>query len=316
MALNFQQRGSVLARRALLAALLVASVAMVAVYSREGEGGPLHAVQGAVSGAVAQVGFAGAAAGAAGESAAAGVGDLVADEGTLSGLREYNAELVEQYSQMEEYRQENERLRALLDLKDAYDVEGVGARVIGRSSEAWNQTVTIDKGTADGVDTGLTVTAASGVVGQVVSPVSEHTATVRLLTDPQSGAAAMVQSSRAEGIVRGSLEGLLYLEYLDADAQVAVGDVVVTSGMGGSYAKGLLVGTVVKVDAQQGDSSRRAVVAPNDTASLLEEVLVVSGGATGGSPEGLSDEDAAASSGGLDDSAGQGEDGAQGGDAS
>ena len=270
-------------RRVLLVAFLVASVALVTVYSREGEDGPLHAVQDAMSGAVAPLKFVGAAAGSAADSAAEAVGNVTADESTLSGLREYNAELVEQFTRMEEYRQENERLRALLDLKDSSDVDGVGARIIGRSAEAYSQTVTIDKGSADGVDTGLTVMAASGVVGQVVSPVSEHTATVRLLTDPASGAAALVQTNRAEGIVRGSLEGLLYLENLEADAVVNPGDVVVTSGKGGSYTKGLVIGTVVKVDSQQGDVSRRVVVAPNDTASALEEVLVVFGVASEGS---------------------------------
>ena len=176
---------------------------------------------------------------------------------------------------MEEYKQEAQRLQKLLDLKDTYQIEGTGARVIGRSSEAWSQTVIINKGSDDGVSTGQTVMGTSGVVGQIVST-SSHTATVRLLTDPQSGAAAMVQSSRAEGILRGSLVGLLYLEDLDADAEVNVGDVVVTSGLGGSYARGLIIGTVVKVDAQQGDTSRRAVVSPNDAISTLEDVLVVS----------------------------------------
>ena len=87
----------------------------------------------------------------------------------------------------------------------------------------------------------------------------------------------MVQSSRAEGIVRGSLEGLLYLEDLDADAVVNPGDVVVTSGLGGSYTRGLIIGRVVKVDASQGDATRRVVVSPNDTTGTLEEVLVVFG---------------------------------------
>lgn len=84
----------------------------------------------------------------------------------------------------------------------------------------------------------------------------EHTAEVRLLTDPDSGAAARVESSRAEGVVRGSLEGLLYLENLDADAVVNPGDVnLVTSGLGGSYAPGLIISTVVKVDTRQGEST-------------------------------------------------------------
>ena len=133
----------------------------------------------------------------------------------------------------------------------------------------------------------------SGVVGQVVSA-STNTATVRLLTDPQSGAAAMVQSSRAEGILRGSLVGLLYLEDLDADAEVAAGDVVVTSGLGGSYARGLIIGTVVKVDSSQGDSSRRVVVSPNDSISTLEDVLVVS--SVGSDDESDEDEDDSSSS--------------------
>ena len=262
-------------RRVLLIGLIVASVVMMTVYGREGETGPLHTLQSAVSGAVSPLRIVGGSI----ESATSTVGDTVdnitADQSTLSGLREYNEQLVQQYSQMEEYKQEAQRLQKLLDLKDTYQIEGTGARVIGRSSEAWSQTVIINKGSDDGVSTGQTVMGTSGVVGQIVST-SSHTATVRLLTDPQSGAAAMVQSSRAEGILRGSLVGLLYLEDLDADAEVNVGDVVVTSGLGGSYARGLIIGTVVKVDAQQGDTSRRAVISPNDAISTLEDVLVVS----------------------------------------
>ena len=262
-------------RRVLLIGLIVASVVMMTVYGREGETGPLHTLQSAVSGAVSPLRIVGGSI----ESATSTVGDTVdnitADQSTLSGLREYNEQLVQQYSQIEEYKQEAQRLQKLLDLKDTYQIEGTGARVIGRSSEAWSQTVIINKGSDDGVSTGQTVMGTSGVVGQIVST-SSHTATVRLLTDPQSGAAAMVQSSRAEGILRGSLVGLLYLEDLDADAEVNVGDVVVTSGLGGSYARGLIIGTVVKVDAQQGDTSRRAVVSPNDAISTLEDVLVIS----------------------------------------
>ena len=191
-------------------------------------------------------------------------------------MRERNAERRELLAQADEYKQEAQRLQQLLKLKDEYDIEGVGARVIGNPDQAWDQSVTIDKGSADGVQTGLTVMGTSGVIGQVFE-VSEHTSRVRLLTDSNSGAAAMVQSSRAEGIVRGSLEGLLYLEDLDADAVVNPGDVVVTSGLGGSYTRGLIIGRVVKVDASQGDATRRVVVSPNDTTGTLEEVLVVFG---------------------------------------
>ena len=279
-------------RRALLIGLIAASIIMVTAYSREGSTGPLHTLQSAVSGAVSPLRIVGGSV----EAATSTVGDtmenITADQNTLPGLREYNRQLEQQYAQKEE---EAQRLQKLLDLKDNYQIDGTGARVIGRSSEAWSQTVIINKGTNEGISTGQTVIGTSGVVGQVVSA-SGSTATVRLLTDPQSGAAAMVQSSRAEGILRGSLIGLLYLEDLDADAEVNVGDVIVTSGLGGSYARGLIIGTVVKVDAQQGDTSRRIVVSPNDSIDTLEDVLVVSS-------VGASDDDDSDSSGSSSSSA-------------
>lgn len=275
MALNFQQQGSALLRRGLFIGLIAISVVMVTAYGKEDSTGPLHSLQAGVSSMVSPLRIVGGSVESATTSISEGFENVTADESTLSGLREYNQQLIQQYSQMEEYKQEAERLQKLLDLKDTYQIEGTGARVIGRSSEAWSQTVTINKGSDDGISSGQTVLGTTGVVGQVVSAAS-HTATVRLLTDPSSGAAAMIQSSRAEGIVRGSLVGLLYMEDLDADAEVQVGDIVVTSGLGGSYARGLIIGTVVKIDTQQGDASRRVVVSTNDSITTLEDVLVVS----------------------------------------
>lgn len=275
MALNFQQRNPASMSRVLLIALLIVSVVMMVVYSREGEDGALHSMQASVSGVLSPVGMAGAALSAGTDSLGSAFSDATADESTLSGLREYNEQLISEHAQLEEYKQENERLQSLLNLKDKYNLSGTGARVIGRSTQAWSQTVTIDKGTSSGVDSGLTVMGTSGVVGQVVSATSTN-ATVRLLTDPQSGAAAMVQRSRAEGIVRGSLSGILYLEDFDADADIQAGDVIITSGLGGSYTSGLIIGTVVSIEDTQGDSSRRAVISANSEVSALEEVFVVS----------------------------------------
>ena len=295
MALNFKDNEKVPAGRVLLVVLLALSLVLVTAYSREGEDGILHSVQSAVHSTIAPLKLVGASAGAAAGELGDAVEDLTATPETLNALKEQNAALIEMIAQSEEYRQEAERLQALLDLKDAYDIEGVSARVIGRSTDAWNQTVTIDVGTDDGVETGLTVMGAYGVIGQVVSA-SPSSATVRLITDPQSGAAAMLQVTRAEGVVRGSLDGLLYLENVEADVQVAVGDIVLTSGLGGSYTRGLLIGLVVSVEGNQGDSSRRIVVSPNETASNLEEVIVVfSAKAAGVSPsaaQGAADADA------------------------
>ena len=202
MALNFQQSGSASAKRVLLVALLVVSLALATLYAREGEGGPLHAVQGAVAVAVGPFKLVGAAADAGVSSAGEGIENLTADESTLSGLRESNEELRRRLAEADEYKQEAERLEGLLDLKQSYDIDGVAARVVGKSVEAYNQTVTLDVGRDDGVESGMTVMGATGVVGQVRST-DARTCEVRLLTDQNSGAAAIIQSNRGEGIVRG-----------------------------------------------------------------------------------------------------------------
>lgn len=175
---------------------------------------------------------------------------------------------------MDEYRQEVDRLRGLLDMKQVSAVTGPIAHVIGRSTNAWDQSVTIDLGSEDGVVSGMTVMSSTGVIGQV-SRASEHTSTVRLLTDPNSGAAVMVQSSRANGIVRGSLNGLLYLEDIDEDKLPVEGDVILTSGLGGSYERGLIVGAVASVGDSASSTSGRIIINPNASAEMLEEVIVV-----------------------------------------
>ena len=274
MAFGTHNTGRAPSGRVLLVILLVISIALVTVYSREGQDGVLHSVQSTVRGLADPFRQAGANVGAALDDATENVENATADEETLAELRRENERLREENAQLEEYRQEVERLSGLLKLQETYSIDGVSARVIGRSTEAWNQTVTIDVGEEDGVDTGLTVMGYAGVVGQVIDTTASS-ATVRLLTDPQSGAAAIIQTNRAEGVVRGSLDGLLYLENVDADVQVVPGDYVLTSGLGGSYARGLLIGMIVKVEGAQGDAARRIVVSPNSGAQVLEEVIVV-----------------------------------------
>lgn len=274
MALNFQNHNPAPISRVALVVILVLAVACVGVYAAEGPSGPLHQVQRAIEGAVAPVQQASAPLGAAADDAAAAVDEGGASEETLAALREENARLAQLAVQAEEYRLAAQRLEALLGMHDVYDIEGPVGRVIGRSTDAWNQDITLDVGANQGVETGLTVMGATGVVGQVIS-VSPNSCRVRLLSDPQSGAAAMVQSNRAEGIVRGSLDGLLYLENIGADVNIQVGDVVLTSGLGGSYTPGLMIGTVARVEGSAGNDSRRIVVAPNGSVSLLEEVTVV-----------------------------------------
>ena len=269
-----QSNGSSVARRVLFVVLIVAALAMLVVYANEGEKGPLHSAQSSVMGATGQIGSFGTGIGVAAESAGTAAANATADPTTLEGLRQQNEELRQLLADAEEYRQEVDRLRGLLDMKQVSAVTGPVGHVIGRSTSAWDQSITIDLGSEDGVVSGMTVMGSTGVIGQV-SRAAEQTSTVRLLTDPNSGAAVMVQSSRANGIVRGSLNGLLYLEDVDEDHLPVVGDVILTSGLGGSYERGLIVGAVVSVGDSTSNAVSTIVVNPNDSAEMLEEVIVV-----------------------------------------
>lgn len=269
-----QQSGSRATRRILFVVLLVTSLVLATVYAREGQEGPLHTAQNAVMDLTGQAGGLTAGIGATTEAVGDAMSDAVANPNTLSGLREQNEELRQLLSNAEEYRQEAERLEELLDMKRVSGVTGPVAHIIGRSTNAWDQSITIDMGAEENVRSGMTIMGATGVIGQV-SRTTEHTSIVRLLTDPDSGAAVMIQSSRENGIVRGSINGMLFLEDLDEDVIPAVGDVIVTSGLGGSYERGLIVGAVASVNKTANNPEGTIVVNPNDSASVLEEVIVV-----------------------------------------
>ncbi len=280
MALNFQNKGNLRISRIIAIVLVVVSILLLTLFATEGPTGPLHSLQNKFQAISAPFKLVGAASGSLVDSATEAAGNARASEETLSALKQQNEEMTELVAKAEEYRLEAKRLQDLLNLKDAYEIEGVSGRVIGRSLDAWSQTITIDVGTDVGVHPGLTVLGPSGVIGQVISA-SGGSAEVRLITDPQSGVAAMIQSSRAEGVLRGSLNGVLHLENVDDDVEVNVGDVVMTSGLGGSYTKGLLLGTVVRVEGNARDATRDIIVSQNERISALEEVIVVFSAAKG-----------------------------------
>ena len=152
MPLNMQQTGSPIARRVLLVVLLVVSIVLVTLYGREAEDGPIHNVQNAVMNVTNRAGGATAGIGTVGEAASGALADATANPSTLTGLREQNEQLRLLLSNAEEYRQEAERLQGLLDMKNISGVTGPVAHIIGRSTNAWDQSITIDRGTDDMVD--------------------------------------------------------------------------------------------------------------------------------------------------------------------
>ncbi|GAB4291645.1 MAG: rod shape-determining protein MreC [Coriobacteriia bacterium] len=260
----------------LLIGLVVVSLILVTVYYRESDSGPLHRLRGgvlAVSAPLARLGDAIASPFEAAGDWVAGIG-VRRDE--LDSLSEQNAELRARLAELEEARQENERLRELVEFAEERQLTKLGARVIGKPATPWEGALLIDRGSADGVEPGMPVLAAQGLVGQVYE-VSERVAKVRLLTDQRSGVAAMVQSSRVPGVVQGSVEGALTLEFVAADAAPVVGDVVITSGLGGVYPKGLVIGDVTGVAERRGELFPRIDVASRIEIDRLEEVLILLG---------------------------------------
>lgn len=271
-----QKKNRILAGNMLVAVLLVVSVALGVVYTKEGEEGPLHTAQNAVGMIASPLQFVGSGVAYATDNAGDAVENATAEEADIVALKEENAQLRAQLAQMEEYRLEAQRLQGLLKLSDRYELEGVTGSVIGRSADAWNRVITVNVGSKAGVEPGLPVIGSTGVVGQVIK-VTPMTCKVRLLSDSRSGVSVLIQSSREEGVVKGSVEGLLYLENVDPSADVQVGDSLVASGLGGTYYRGLAIGTVVNVINAAGTSDRTIVVSPFSEADPLEEVTVVTG---------------------------------------
>lgn len=266
------------ARPGWLLVLVALSIVAMTVWFREGDGGPLRQTKRVVAGVVAPVSAAGEFSTRPVRGFIVWVTDLGVSRSQLEQLRDQNLELRARIVELEEAGLENARLTALLDVARTEEIEAVGARVIGRPSSAWEGVITINRGSEDGVSEGQPVIGPFGLLGQTVE-VSARSSKVRLITDQRSGVAAMVQRTRAEGIIRGSVEGRITLDFLPADTELKPGDVVITSGMGGVYPKGLIVGEIAEVPPGSSAVLKSARVVPAGDPAVLEEVLVLVGGA-------------------------------------
>ncbi len=258
----------------ILVVLVAVSLVMVTLYFREGSTGPVHLLRSAAQVVSTPFTLLGAQIVRPFEALGNAIDNLTARPQTLDELEARNAELENQLVQLSEYQLENARLESMLQLVSAYGMSGEAARVIGYSTDDWSDTITIDKGSASGVKVDMPVTNGSGVLGQVVS-VSAASSIVRLITDPQQGVSAMLQTSRATGILTGSVDGTLRLQYVDSSVEVGVGDAVITSGLGGVYPKGLLLGVVTSVTTNPSDLYHEITVDPSAVTGNYEEVFVV-----------------------------------------
>lgn len=168
----------------------------------------------------------------------------------------------------------NSRLRNLLDFQKNITELAVAAEVIGKDPSAWFKTVIIDKGQDDGLTKGLPVVMPQGIVGQVVE-VANHYSKVMLILDRNSAVDALVQRTRARGVVKGESTDQIRLDYVLRKKDVQVGDIVVSSGLDGIYPKGLRIGLVSEVIEHEADIFHEVFITPYVDFEKLEEVLVV-----------------------------------------
>jgi len=189
-------------------------------------------------------------------------------------LRDRLAALDQQATQLEELEQTNRRLESLLQFRTELRGEAYGARVIGRDPLLGSRTITVDRGRRDGIRKGMAVLSPQGVVGQIIE-VGWTASRALVLTDHNSGIDALVQRTRARGIVQGSMGDGCHMKYLRQGEDVAVGDRVVTSGMDGIFPKGILIGEVTEVSRRNRGLLQVATLSPSAPLDRIEEVLVV-----------------------------------------
>jgi rod shape-determining protein MreC len=177
-------------------------------------------------------------------------------------------------SRQRELELSNIRLRKLLAFKSAIAGHSIAAEVVGKDPSSWYQAVVINKGSKDGVEKGMPVVVPEGIAGQVTT-VSSHYAKVILIIDRNSAVDAMVQDSRARGIIQGESSNRCVFKYVLRKDEVAVGEKIVASGLDGVFPKGLHIGKVTGVVRRVAGIFQEVTVTPYIDFEKLEEVLVL-----------------------------------------
>ncbi len=196
-------------------------------------------------------------------------------------LRRQNTRLLQQLDQtsvsaiqLAELRAENARLKTLLQFKQSTYPQAMMARVIGYDPSGWTQSLLIDKGASDGVLVNQAVISAHGIVGRIAQ-VTAYSSKVLLLLDNHIRIGAMLENTRDVGIVEGHEHVSCRMLYLPKDTAIALGQKVLTSGLGGIFPKAILIGKITAVGLDELGLYQYAEVQPSVDIAKLEEVLIL-----------------------------------------
>jgi rod shape-determining protein MreC len=189
-------------------------------------------------------------------------------------LSQENRKLQNEIANFQEMVRENERLRHIVDFGLAIPGRKVVAQVIAQDVSAEFRVIRLAKGQRHGIERGMAVVTPEGIVGRVLRVTAEY-ADVLTLLDSSSAVDALVQRSRARGVIEGMTESTLLFKYLRRTDDIEIGDMVVSSGVGGLFPKGLVIGRVSRVERKNYGITQTVEVSPAVDFSKLEEVTVV-----------------------------------------
>jgi rod shape-determining protein MreC len=189
-------------------------------------------------------------------------------------LLDENRKLVNTIINLRELEQENIRLRNLLQFKENFKIQAVVARIIAKDVSTEFRAIRINRGRDHGIEANMAVINSEGVVGRVLR-VTNSTADIVTLLDPLSAIDAYIMRSRARGIVEGLTDALCQLKFALRVDDIQPGDLLLSSGLGGNFPKGIPVGTIIKVTRKSYGVTQKVEVKPSVDFSKLEEVLVV-----------------------------------------
>lgn len=190
-------------------------------------------------------------------------------------LEQENQELSHESAVLKEKLTAYERIAKMVQFKEYYNYEMIPAQVIGREPGNWFHSVVIDMGSKDGIEIDMGVATHKGLVGKVIQ-VGRNTSEVLLIIDQGCSVGAMAQRPREVGVIKGGTESTYcYLDYVAHDADVQLNDIVVTSGMGSTIPKGIIIGRIVVIRKEKHDLFQRILIKPEVDFNKLEEVFIV-----------------------------------------
>ncbi|MBU1084642.1 MAG: rod shape-determining protein MreC [Candidatus Omnitrophota bacterium] len=189
-------------------------------------------------------------------------------------LRKDLAEMSLRVVQFKQLREENTRLRKLLEFKKTSGLNTVSAGIIARDPNDWVGTFVIDKGSRDGIKKDSAVCSFQGLLGKIAE-VSESTSSVMLISHPSFKSGGKIKNTSINGIVTGAGKGKANMLYLPVDAEVRTGAIVLTSDYSSIFPKGIIMGRVTEVTRSKTGMYKRAGIEPYADPLAQEEVLCV-----------------------------------------